>query len=212
MGHLSVLKRMHDWTGKILFLRNLNERQGLSMGKGVCVPGGSLIESETEIGDYTKIDGPIVIKGNERVEIGKYCAIGDDVRVISTNHQVHHANVQLTLHNRHGFECLIESRGPVILGNALWIGDRVTILPGVRVGDGAVIGASGVVTKNVPPFAIAVGVPARVIKKRFPDTIIDELMRIGWWDWSIDRIHRNRRFFEADLRSISVEALRALVK
>ncbi len=72
-------------------------------------------------------------------------------------------------------------------------------MSGVTIRDGAVIGAGSVVTKDVPAYSVAVGNPARVIKKRFSDNIISQLTEINWWDWPEDRIERNRRFFETDL-------------
>ena len=73
------------------------------------------------------------------------------------------------------------------------------ILSGVRIGDGAIIGAGSVVTRDVTPFSIAVGNPARVKKKRFSDKVIEQLLEIQWWDWSEEKIKRNRVFFETDL-------------
>ena len=93
----------------------------------------------------------------------------------------------------------------------MWIGDHVTLLSGVNIGSGAVIGACSVVTRDIPPFSIAVGVPAKVIKKRFDDAIIEKLMEIKWWNWSIERIKRNRQFFETDLTNISVEKLESMI-
>ncbi|WP_024546383.1 acetyltransferase [Picosynechococcus sp. NKBG15041c] len=72
------------------------------------------------------------------------------------------------------------------------------ILPGITVGDGAVIGAGAVVTKDIPAYAIAGGNPARIIKYRFSHSIIEQLLKVCWWDWDEDKIIRNRIFFETD--------------
>ena len=92
--------------------------------------------------------------------------------------------MQHTFQRRYGFPELARTKGPIVIGNAVWIADNVTILAGAQIGDGAVIGAGAIVTKNIPPYAIAVGNPARVIKKRFSEQIIDQLLEIKWWDWS----------------------------
>ncbi|MDE6603995.1 MAG: CatB-related O-acetyltransferase [Lachnospiraceae bacterium] len=80
---------------------------------------------------------------------------------------------------------------PVVIGNDVWIGANVCILPGVRVGDGAVIAAGAVVTKDVAPYAIVGGVPAKVIRYRFSPEEIHTLLKIRWWDWSVEKVERN---------------------
>ena len=114
--------------------------------------------------------------------------------------------MQAKLNVRYGFVAVhVLEKGPIRVGNACWIGDNVTILSGVAIGDGAVVGACSVVTRDVPPFSIAVGNPARVIKTRFSTEVIEALREIRWWDWSDARIARNRSFFEADLTNICVK-------
>ena len=80
-------------------------------------------------------------------------------------------------------------KGDTVIGNDVWIGEKVTILPGVHIGDGAIIGACSVVTKNVEPYTIVGGNPAKVIRKRFDDELIDLLEKFKWWDKSIDEIN-----------------------
>ena len=80
----------------------------------------------------------------------------------------------------------------------MWIGSYVIILDGVTIGDGAVIGAGSVVTKNIPPYAIAVGNPARVIKYRFDSERIKELQESDWYHWSIEKIKENSQFFKLE--------------
>jgi acetyltransferase-like isoleucine patch superfamily enzyme len=78
--------------------------------------------------------------------------------------------------------------GPVVIGNDVWVGYQALILPGVTVGDGAVIGARAVVSRDVPPYALAVGNPARIARSRFAPESIAGLLRIKWWDWPEERI------------------------
>jgi virginiamycin A acetyltransferase len=189
---------------------NIMKMANVSVGKGVFVHWGSTIRRDTAIGDYTQINGPIFIRADVGVDIGKYCAIGADVAIISTEHLTTHANIQYKLQDMCGFSSLDNSR-PVVIGNNVWIGDRATILSGVNVSDGAVIGACSVVTKDVSPFSVVAGTPARVIRKRFDDTIIEKLLELKWWNWPIERIRRNREFFETDLTNISVQDLESLI-
>lgn len=84
-----------------------------------------------------------------------------------------------------------DNKGDIVVGNDVWIGYEAVILSGVTIGDGAVIGARAVVTKDVPPYTIVGGVPAKPIKKRFSDESIKKLQSIRWWDWPKEKIAEN---------------------
>ena len=83
------------------------------------------------------------------------------------------------------------TKGPIIIGNDVWIGTGVTIMSGISIGNGAVIAGNSLITKNVEPYSIVGGVPAKEIKKRFDPKTIDQLEKIKWWDWDIERIKTN---------------------
>ena len=83
-----------------------------------------------------------------------------------------------------------DNKGDIVIGNDVWIGFEAVILGGVTVGDGSVVGARTVVTKDVPPYTIVGGVPAQPIRKRFSDGVIAELLRLQWWNWPEDRIRK----------------------
>lgn len=84
-----------------------------------------------------------------------------------------------------------DNKGDIVVGNDVWIGYEAVILAGVTIGDGAIIGARAVVTKDVPPYTIVGGIPAKQIRKRFNEETIDTLLKLKWWDWSKERISKN---------------------
>ena len=84
-----------------------------------------------------------------------------------------------------------DNKGDIIIGNDVWIGFEAVILAGVTIGDGAIIGTRAVVTKDVPPYTVAGGIPAKPIKKRFDEDVISDLLCVKWWDWSNEKIARN---------------------
>ena len=145
------------------------------------------------------------------VFLGKYCAIGRFVSIHSGNHRTDLPNQQVLFNNRHGFASVYTRKGPVHVGHNVWIGDKVNILSGVTVGHGAVLAAGATVAADVPPFAIAGGVPAKVLKARFSPMVVRQMLEIAWWNWSDDRIGRNRLFFETSIAPEEARDIKALV-
>ncbi len=99
------------------------------------------------------------------------------------------------------------NRGDLVVGNDVWIGREAVIMPGVRIGDGAIIGTRAQVTRNVPAYAVVAGNPSRVVKMRFPPEIVAELLAIRWWDWEADRIARH----VDTIQGADIDALRTAV-
>lgn len=134
--------------------------------RDIFIHPDSFIGSNFSVGNGTNINGPAYIASGKRypVTIGKYCAIAHNFRIRPRNHRTNYINIQDKFQNRHGFPCLDSIKGPIIIGNNVWIADNVTILSGVTIGDGAVIGAGSVVTRSIPPYCISAGSPARVVK------------------------------------------------
>lgn len=128
-----------------------------SCGKSVNIESGATFSSKVTLGDYSGIGINAKIYGT--CHIGKYVMMGTDVIIITRNHRFDRTDIPMM---EQGFE---EER-PVYIGNDVWIGDRALILPGVHIGDGSIIAAGAVVTKDVPPYSIAAGVPARKIRDR----------------------------------------------
>jgi virginiamycin A acetyltransferase len=98
-------------------------------------------------------------------------------------------------------------RGDTVIGNDVWIGREAVIMPGISVGDGAIIGTRAQVVKDVPPYAVVAGNPGRIVKMRFPEAIVAALLAIRWWDWEAEKIARN----VAIIASADIDALAAAV-
>lgn len=169
-------------------------RQGVIIEPQCHIARGSKVAPSTSFGRGTRINGPCIFKGSAAVTVGRYCAIGDGVRMISSNHETDRANLQVSLQRRLGFGHL-QADQAISIGNNVWIGDAVIILAGVNVGDGAIVGAGSIVTRDVPPFAIAVGNPARVLRIRLPKETAEELQALAWWDWSEDEMRKRPELF-----------------
>ena len=175
-------------------------------------PFNSFLDRNVNIGKGTNINGPFFISsGGGKVNIGKYCAIAHNFRIRNRNHNMNYPNIQDKFQNRYGFKDLRVYKGDIIIGNAVWIGDNVMILPGVNVGNGAVIGAGSVVTKDVPDYAIVAGNPSKIIRYRFSKEIINQLKEIQWWDWDDEKIIANKEFFNTDLTKFNGK-LKDLIK
>jgi acetyltransferase-like isoleucine patch superfamily enzyme len=134
-------------------------------------------------------------RNGDKLKIGNYCSIADGVGILLDS--AHRPDWITTYPFSYVFEEFRNtfgvpiSKGNVNIGNDVWIGKNALILSGVTIGDGAVIGAGSVVTKDVEPYAIVAGNPARLIRKRFDQETINELLKIKWWQWDTQRIKEN---------------------
>lgn len=137
---------------------------------------------------------------HERLSIGKFCSIACGARFLFNS-----ANHALSSLSTYPFPIFFEewglpvndvsrawdNKGDIVVGNDVWIGYEAVILAGVTIGDGAIIGARAVVAGDVPPYTIVGGVPARPIRKRFSDDVIEALLELRWWGWRPERIAAN---------------------
>jgi len=139
----------------------------------------------------------------DKLIIGKFCSIACGAKFIFTS-----ANHTMQSFSTYPFPIFFEeweldkaqvasawdNKGDIVIGNDVWIGYEAVIMPGVHIGDGAIIGTRAVVTKDVSPYAIVGGVPAKEIRKRFDEQTIETLLRIRWWDWSHEKIRQSLPF------------------
>ncbi|WP_317619616.1 CatB-related O-acetyltransferase [Ancylothrix sp. D3o] len=161
------------------------------------------------VGDYSYYDDPIDPEnfeknvlynyGPDKLIIGKFCAIATNVKFImnGANHKLDGISTYPFPIFGQGWETAMDklialpSRGDTVIGNDVWIGYESVIMPGVCIGDGAIIAAKSVVVSDVPAYTVFGGNPARKIKQRFSDSQIETLLKIRWWDWEIEKITRN---------------------
>ncbi len=173
-----------------------------------------------QVGDFTYYDDfetPANFEKNvlyhfdfigDKLIIGKFCAIASGVKFIMNggNHETTPISTYPFAIFENGWEKLMEgvnlsekypSKGDTIIGNDVWIGHDAMIMPGVKIGNGAIIGTRAVVTKDVPDYGIVGGNPAQLIRKRFDDETITRLLDISWWDWDTDKITRHLQLINA---------------
>ena len=177
-----------------------------------------------KVGDYSYYDDPRGAEGFEdqnvlyhfdfigdQLVIGKFVAIARGARFImnGANHAMEGLSTYPFNIFGHGWDegfdpATAVSRGDTVVSNDVWIGSEAVLMPGVSIGNGAIIGAYAVVGSDIPPYAIAVGNPARVVRQRFTPDIVASLNEIAWWDWSAERITRNL----GAIRGADIEALK----
>ena len=170
-------------------------------------------DSQIEVGDYTIYNDfaadPLLFEKNnilyhypihqEKLIIGKFCSIA-----CGTKFLFNCANHTLKSLSTYTFPLFYEeweleksnittawdNKGDIVIGNDVWIGYEAVIMAGVHIGDGAIIAARAVVTKDVPPYTIVGGTPAKEIRKRFDTEVIHQLLKLKWWDWSTNKIRQ----------------------
>lgn len=176
------------------------------------------------VGDYTYYDDP---DGPERFEsrnvlyhfpnlgdkliIGKFCAIARGARFImnGANHKLSGFSTYPFFVFGNGWENSEPARddlpfkGDTVIGNDVWIGYEAVIMPGVKIGDGSIVGTRAVVTKDVAPYTVVAGNPAKQVKERFPSDIVSELLKIQWWNWPLEKITANlHAITHCDIRAL----------
>jgi virginiamycin A acetyltransferase len=189
----------------------------------VCFIKNTVTNPNIIIGDYTYYDDPEDSENFERnvlyhfpfigdkLVIGKFCALAKGVKFImnGANHKMSGFSTYPFQIFGNGWERVMPEpnelpfKGDTVIGNDVWIGYEAVIMAGVKIGDGAIIAAKSVVTKNVPPYTIVGGNPANVLRQRFSDETIKILLDIAWWNWDIDKITRNlEKIVGADIEAL----------
>ncbi|MEP2023274.1 MAG: CatB-related O-acetyltransferase [Reichenbachiella sp.] len=174
---------------KLCFLKNLISNPNIEVGNYTYYDDFSDVHNfEKNVKYHFDFVG-------DKLIIGKFCMIASDVTFImnGANHLTEAVSSYPFAIFGHAWQAAMDgksypTKGNTEIGNDVWIGFNATIMPGVKIGDGAIIGSKAVVTKDVPPYAIIGGNPARIIRKRYSEEKITELLEIKWWDWPIEKI------------------------
>ena len=193
----------------------------------VCFIRNTVKNPNVVVGDYTYYDDPEDSENFERnvlyhypfvgdkLVIGKFCALARGVKFIMNG-----ANHKLTGFSTYpfgifgqGWEAAVPapaelpSRGDTVVGNDVWIGYDALVMPGVKIGNGAIVAARAVVVKDVPAYAVVGGNPAKVLKSRFPPETVAALERIAWWNWPVEKVTRHlQAIVSADLAALQAAA------
>ncbi len=170
-----------------------------------------ITRSNIIVGDYTFYDDeddPKRFEKNvkyhydfcgDKLVIGKFCQIAQDVKFLMNG--IFHNHSYLTAYpfaifdkeiaENHPKSLVFPNKGDTVIENDVWIGYNATIMPGIHIGNGAIIGTGALVTKDVPDYAIIGGNPAKIIRMRFDESTIKKLLEISWWNWDIEKIREN---------------------
>ena len=161
-----------------------------------AVPDGCNFSGKIKIGYATTLGYRNLLGGT--ISIGKYCQLGVDVALHATNHPISYMTTYINKNLFDGELKSLKQENVIAIGHDVWLGHGVVIVGNVTVGNGAIIAAGSVITKDVEPYAIVAGVPAKEIRKRFSDTIIQEIETLQWWDKSEQELEKIKPLFFKD--------------
>lgn len=189
----------------------------------ICFIKNTVSNPNIIIGDYTYYDDPEDSENFERnvlyhfpfvgdrLIIGKFCALARGIKFImnGANHQLDGFSTYPFYIFGNGWEKVtpqpeqLPYKGDTVIGNDVWIGYESVIMPGVQIGHGAIVAAKSVVVHDVAPYTIVGGNPAKLIRARFDDEVIQSLIEIAWWDWEIEKVSRNlEKIVAADIQAL----------
>ncbi|NDJ18094.1 Vat family streptogramin A O-acetyltransferase [Myxacorys almedinensis A] len=203
---------------------NPNDKHPMEGFPQICFIKNTIANPNIIVGDYTYYDDPEDSEDFERnvlyhfpfigdrLIIGKFCALARGVKFImnGANHKLSGFSTYPFQIFGNGWETVsphpheLPYKGDTVIGNDVWIGYESVIMPGVEIGDGAIVAAKSVVVSDVSPYAVVGGNPAKLIRQRFDDEVIRSLLEIAWWDWDCEKITRNlEKIVAADIDALA---------
>jgi acetyltransferase-like isoleucine patch superfamily enzyme len=166
--------------------------------------------SKVELGYASTISRNCVLRGP--IKIGRYCQIGPGVKMFTREHPYKTISIYTNNNLFEGRRKQLLKAQPITIGNDVWIGANAVIIKGVKIGTGAVIGAGTIVKDDVPPYAICVGNPGKIVKYRFDDEMIDLLLNSKWWMLKKNELEEHEDIFKRDLTENNFETKELLKK
>lgn len=213
-----MIKRIMLKISWLIWQRKMQIQKRCIIEKGAYIDQSCLLEGNNRFSTDTKLFNCRVGRGTyfnvgtelHNVLIGRYCSIGSNVKAITGRHPTadfvsthpaffstaEQAGFTYVKENKFEEYLYVKGRYTVEIGNDVWIGTDASLMGGIRIGDGAIVAAGAIVTKDVPPYAIVGGIPARIIKYRFNNEDISYLMKIKWWDKNEEWIVEHAQYFE----------------
>lgn len=210
--HHFSLKHLRDWwKNRHLSFFVFYDKYTVISDK--CRIQRSVVIRKSTINEYSYIGHNTNINNTT---IGKYCSFSKNIIIGIGTHPTNFVSTSplfFTVRNGTGYSWITEDKfddtpAPVTIGNDVWVGLNSSIMGGVTVGNGAIIAAHSVVTKDVPPYAIVGGVPAKIIKYRFSEEIIAQLEELKWWDMPEEVLKKSIHHFQTTLTPVEIENIR----
>ncbi|GAB1309283.1 DapH/DapD/GlmU-related protein [Urechidicola sp. KH5] len=180
--------------GQVSGIHNVNFKGGNKIGSNCNFSGEITVDYRTTLGNNNYLHG--------KIQVGKYCQFGADVALHATNHPSTYLSTYINKNLFNGELKSLKQEGKIIVGHDVWLGHSVVIVGNVNIGNGAIIAAGAVVTKDVEPFSLVAGVPSKKIKMRFSDEIIEEIQELKWWDMNDEELENKKALFFRNLKDL----------
>lgn len=219
---LEFLKKIKFYYKKLKYSRSNVLSEIFTIGKGVTLKH-CILHFHARVADFASLQNTTIGKYSSigryskitHTYIGKYCAISWDTTINAIGHPYSHLTISAfpyVPYVGNFVNVRKQSYQKVIIKNDVWIGANSVIMPGITIGNGAIVGAGTVVTKDVPDYAIVAGVPAKIIKYRFSDIIIEKLLKLQWWNLDHEIIKNHIDLWKGEFNSDSIKRLEEICK